>query len=1119
MSTAQVALRWALWKRTYAREGETNIEHTIDRCLRACETQLKCGFTEQEVAEFRSLLLSYTGSLAGRFLWQLGTETVDRLGLMSLQNCAAMLLDHPVKCYAWLFDALMLGVGVGFNIEQKTIASIEQVRYCDLVHLHEPIIPEEDAQFTFKHVYEKSDYDESATEQDFYYRKDGVWVFVVPDSREGWVRLLTRILRQHFPRDAGLDGDGHPCLVRTFTFNTYQVRPKGLPIKGFGGVSSGHEILVWGLFEINRILNASSGERPTSVNLLDIANLIGHIVVSGNVRRCLRYDTPVWTKRDRVGADDPSQQVTLVLRQIKDVVVGDLVWTHQKRWRPVTAVFKQGSQQCMCLEVGGDDDPANIERLYMTPRHLLYVENVRGDRSWKTAHEVYAAHMVRPGIYRLVSVPFSSNLPQTLPITKFTFDHGAAAECVQTYDIEVAEDSSFAVGEVSCVVVHNSAQIAVGSPDDKAFLDAKRWDSDDVPPYWRSNSNNSVSTFHVGSLDDKFWDLYGGNSEPYGLINLPLCRSAGQVGSETATPKVDPGVVCVNPCVVGDTWTLTKDGPRRVDSLVGKAVTLIVDGVERDTNGFFYTGDKPVHEVKFRNGGSVTATGNHQFLLDNDDWRELHDIKVGDRLMLQQHRRPDRATIEFDGNAHAVGLLMARDGLPSNNDEVETNSLEFQVNVLRGIFESEWTVSDDSCVRFSSKDKNVVQYVYRTLLRVGVFSRCKDTSILLPLYEVVVSGDDNLICLKSLLFRMPTAAKLGDAVLWRTRFVAVVESVAEAGVRPVYDVTVPDVHCFDANGITAHNCAEQPLNNFETCCLAEAFLPNCTSEHEFRRICYFLYRVCKHSLALGCHWPETQAIVHKNMRIGLGVGGYLEATEKQKRWLPETALWLDRLDVVYSRDHGWPCSIKLRTVKPSGSLSLLGGVTAGCHPAFARFYLKRMRVSKEWGDEAKLRGYHVEPVEYTVPDEDTGQPLTRYDERTFVVDFPVTHRACVVTSSQMSAIDQIKVMQRLQADWSDNAVSMTVYYSLKELPAVRRYLEQEFRTGIKGISFLLRQDHNFRQAPWTEISEQEYARRVAEIKRPFGCDQDVASGSHLRAADDDELAENSECAGGSCPRR
>jgi len=87
MATAAAASRldWAVWKRTYAREGETRFEHTIDRCLDACETQLKCGFTAAERAEFRDLLLRKKGALAGRFMWQLGTETVERLGLMSLQ--------------------------------------------------------------------------------------------------------------------------------------------------------------------------------------------------------------------------------------------------------------------------------------------------------------------------------------------------------------------------------------------------------------------------------------------------------------------------------------------------------------------------------------------------------------------------------------------------------------------------------------------------------------------------------------------------------------------------------------------------------------------------------------------------------------------------------------------------------------------------------------------------------------------------------------------------------------------------------------------------------------------------------------------------------------------------
>lgn len=63
-------LGWCVWKRTYAREA--TFEQTIERCLDACERQLHCGYTDAERLEFRDLLLTLKGSLAGRFLWQLG---------------------------------------------------------------------------------------------------------------------------------------------------------------------------------------------------------------------------------------------------------------------------------------------------------------------------------------------------------------------------------------------------------------------------------------------------------------------------------------------------------------------------------------------------------------------------------------------------------------------------------------------------------------------------------------------------------------------------------------------------------------------------------------------------------------------------------------------------------------------------------------------------------------------------------------------------------------------------------------------------------------------------------------------------------------------------------------
>src|SRR5208283_2726365 len=89
------SIGYITYKRTYARKlndldknspTEEFID-TIDRVIGACNTQLHCGFTIEEECRLRNYFLQLKGSVAGRFLWQLGTDTVDKLGLASLQNC------------------------------------------------------------------------------------------------------------------------------------------------------------------------------------------------------------------------------------------------------------------------------------------------------------------------------------------------------------------------------------------------------------------------------------------------------------------------------------------------------------------------------------------------------------------------------------------------------------------------------------------------------------------------------------------------------------------------------------------------------------------------------------------------------------------------------------------------------------------------------------------------------------------------------------------------------------------------------------------------------------------------------------------------------------------------
>ena len=82
-------------KRTYARKLKEDIkdspteefEEIVEREINACQKQLGLNFSEEEKQYYRKTRLSLKWSVAGRFMWQLGTKTVDKLGLPSLQNC------------------------------------------------------------------------------------------------------------------------------------------------------------------------------------------------------------------------------------------------------------------------------------------------------------------------------------------------------------------------------------------------------------------------------------------------------------------------------------------------------------------------------------------------------------------------------------------------------------------------------------------------------------------------------------------------------------------------------------------------------------------------------------------------------------------------------------------------------------------------------------------------------------------------------------------------------------------------------------------------------------------------------------------------------------------------
>ena len=193
----------------------------------------------------------------------------------------------------------------------------------------------------------------------------------------------------------------------------------------------------------------------------------------------------------------------------------------------------------------------------------------------------------------------------------------------------------------------NNFNISVGVTD--AFMVAVRDDADFdlIDPRTRT----AVRTVRARDIWDAIVAGAWQNGEPGVLfLDQPDINPLPGLGPIQAT----------NPCVTGDTWVHTFDGPRRVLDLVGKPFGAIVDGTPYASteDGFFFTGVKPVFRLGTDTDITLTATGDHKVMtvVDGDTlkWKPLAELKLGERVRLHRHHG-----FVWDGpGTYADGVLL-----------------------------------------------------------------------------------------------------------------------------------------------------------------------------------------------------------------------------------------------------------------------------------------------------------------------------------------------------------------------------------------------------------------------------------------------------------------------------
>jgi len=305
----------------------------------------------------------------------------------------------------------------------------------------------------------------------------------------------------------------------------------------------------------------------------------------------------------------------------------------------------------------------------------------------------------------------------------------------------------------------------------------------------------------------------------------------------------------------------------------------------------------------------------------------------------------------------------------------------------------------------------------------------------------------------------------------------------------------------DPRVLGVNPCAEITLEDREACNLAEIYLPNIGTLKEFKEVAKLLYIACKTISRVPFSDPLSEAVSQRNHRIGIGLTGWMAAPKwRDANKLTQVYRHLEKADKHYSKIMGLNNSIKLTTVKPSGTLSLLpDNCPPGVHAAFGQYLIRRIRFAANdpLVDVCRAHGYHVEPVQ---------QLDGSLDHGTLVVEFPLAYDEKTVTEDKCSVFDQLKQQQFLQTYWADNSVSATHYFRSEELDGIKDWLATNYTDGVKTASFLPALDHGFAQAPLEKITKKQYE-ALRDRTEPITCVDDVG-GFDITGI---------ECEGGHCP--
>jgi intein/homing endonuclease len=818
-----------------------------------------------------------------------------------------------------------------------------------------------------------------------------------------------------------------------------------------------------------KLLDKKVGEKIKSTDIVDIMNMIGKCVVAGNVRRCLPEGAKVHTDVGMIS--------------IEEIKEGQMVLTHDG-YKPVTKVFDQGEQNTIIIRTAD----GNFE---CTPNHRMAVMDGVDSYKWVEAQNI------QEGDRLITTHEATTGVELELPVfNRVNPEHSTT--CIDITIPKLDEDMAWFLGSLHAngyIYNRNEHHKGAGSSIvnmvvgldklDIAEKFAKQLERFGLKPTLkkRKSENSYMVTAHSQQLVEYLSQFKKANTP----IEIPefIWKSPANIRLAYVAGAMD-GDGCVKNRPVRLVSTVYPEFAKALQSLLyscGVAVRFdysLVNNAKRLEKGW-----KPLYVLSVINGNAHAQL--NKYLLhkipEKDKYQRTNSYPmewVADYIASRDKSESgfysnDRMTVERLSKYYTGGLkyipvevMGIEEGRTVHTYDIEVKDNHnffcdgYLTHNSAEIAIGDW--NDHEYVTMKDYNKHPVEMQsHRWASNNSVFAVAGETNYAQFETSIALNGEPGLVWLD----HMRDYSRMKD--------------------EPDYK---------DEKAVGTNPCGEQTLESGELCCLVETFPSLHDSYEEYKETLKYAYLYAKSVTLIPTHWPETNAVLLKNRRIGLSQSGIIDAFVKHGRhhvlhtWCDQGYKYIENLDKIYSDWLCIPRSKKMTSVKPSGSVSLLAGVSPGIHYPHAEYYIRRIRVASNSPLVKAMRdvGYDVQFDVYGANDEER--------QRTSVISFPIHERNFSKRKEDVSIWEQVKNTVDYQKYWADNNVSVTVTFKEEEANQIASVL-YAFENELKSISFLPISKHGYAMAPYQEVSKEEYEAMVSKItgKPDFSLYLDGPAGS------------------------